>query len=126
MQQRLVQLYGALIAALGLVGLTVAGRHLFGIMNVDMLLDVVRVVLGASLLYVGFLPHDADTVRSALGTTGILYIGIAILGMLSPTLWGLLPMGLTGFDVTFHLLTGLVAAGAAWAPNSDSTAVTKI
>jgi hypothetical protein len=40
---------------------------------------------------------------------GVLYIGMGFMGLLSSTIWGLLPNGLTGFDILFHLVAGIVA-----------------
>jgi hypothetical protein len=122
MQKHLAQIFGILVAGLALLGFFVEDGHLFGLMNANILLDVLRVGLAAVLLYAGFGRASAETIRSALMFTSLLYVGLAVLGLISSTLWGLLPAGLTSFDIAFHLLAGIVAGVAATAPNSNRSA----
>jgi uncharacterized membrane protein len=112
MNVRLTKFYAVLIGALALLGLFVSG-HLFQLMNTDILIDVLRVALAGYLVYVGFIVHNERMAATALTVVGALYIVMGLAGLFSPTLGGLLPSGLTGFDIGFHLLTGLLAAGAA-------------
>lgn len=119
MQKQLAQIFGILVAGLAVLGFFVEDGHLFGLMNANFALDMLRVVLATALLYAGFGPASAQTIRSVLMFTGVLYIGMALGGLISPTLWGMLPSGLTGFDIAFHLATGAVATGAALATNSN-------
>src|SRR3982751_5462652 len=98
MNLQLVRMYGILIASLALLGLFV-NNHLFQLMNVDIALDGLRVLLAGFLLYVGFISKDRDLVDTALVGTGVLYVGMGILGLITPTIGGLLPSGLTGFDI---------------------------
>jgi hypothetical protein len=112
MQRQLAKVYGVLIATLAVAGLFASG-HLFDLMNVDPALDILRFPLAALLLYAGFGAATHDFVRGSLLGVGLLYVGMALLGLLDAELWGLLPSGLTGFDVAFHLLTGVAALGAA-------------
>lgn len=111
MSIQLVRLYGVLIAALAVAGVFVHG-HLLGIMNVDPALDALRGVLAVGLLYIGFGARDTASAHAALLGVGLLYVGMALGALVSPTIGGLLPSGLTGFDVAFHLITGIVAAAA--------------
>lgn len=111
MQRMVVRIYGVLIALLAVMGLFVNEGYLLGIMNADPALDWLRVGLALFLLYVGFMSEDDRLARVGLWTIGILYVGMGVLGMVDPELWGILPNGLTGFDVAFHLVTGLLAIG---------------
>jgi hypothetical protein len=122
MHKRLAITYGVLIGTLGLLGLFVSG-HLFAITNSDLALDLVRIALAGTLLYVGF--QDTDrAARAILGVVGVMYVGMGLIGLASPTLGGILPSGLTGFDIAFHLITGAVAGAAALMahPNRHSAA----
>ena len=112
MNIRLTRLYGVVIGALAILGLFVSG-HLFQIINTDIIMDFVRVVLAAYLLYVGVGVRSEDSATTALTVVGIVYVVIGLAGLFNPTLGGLLPTGLTGFDVISHLLAGLFAVGAA-------------
>lgn len=122
MQKRMAQIFGVLVAGLAVLGFFVEDGHLFGLMNANILLDVLRVGLAAALLYVGFGSAPAERIRGVLMFTSVLYVGMGVLGLISSTLWGLLPAGLTGFDIVFHLTTGLLAGIAAAAPNSNHSA----
>ena len=109
MSIRLVKIYAALIGVLAILGLFANG-HLFGVLNVDPAMDTLRVVLMAILLFVGFGPRDVNAAHIALFGVGLLYISMGVIGLGNPTLGGLLPSGLTGFDVAFHLAAGVAAA----------------
>lgn len=111
MSLRLTRMFGILIAALAVMGLFVSG-HLFGIMNTDPALDALRVVLASVLIYIGFAVRDNNLAHVALLMVGLLYVGMALVGLVSPTLGGLVPSGLTGFDIAFHLITGAIATAA--------------
>jgi hypothetical protein len=108
MNIQLAKIYGILIGALGIVGLFVSG-HLFGIMNVDLTLDILRIVLAAYLLYAGFVSKSDRAVNGGLLVVGALYVVMGVVGLADSTLGGMLPAGLTGFDIVFHLLTGALA-----------------
>jgi hypothetical protein len=112
MQKTTAKVYGVLIALLAVVGLFTSG-HAFDLMNVDPMLDILRVVLAAVLLYAGFGAAKQDFVRGSLMVVGFLYVGMGVLGLFNSELWGLLPSGLTGFDIAFHLVTGVAALGVA-------------
>lgn len=108
MKLQLTRIYAILITGLAIAGLFVSG-HLFQLMNSDNAIDFVRVALAAFLLYAGFVSRDRGTAKTALLTVGFLYIGVGLIGLFSPTIGSLLPTGLTGFDIMFHLLTGAFA-----------------
>ncbi len=108
MVKLIAQMYALIIGGLGLVGLFVYG-HLFGIMNVDTNLDILRLVLAGIFIAVIFGTKNARHMSSLLVLVGALYIGMGIWGVLDATLGGLLPASLTGFDIGFHLVTGVVA-----------------
>jgi hypothetical protein len=109
MQQQTAKVYGILIALLAVLGF-VTDSPTFGFMNTDNVLDFLRVVLAVVLLYAGFKSDSESFIRGSLVFVGVLYIGVGVLGLMSSTVWGLLPNGLTGFDILFHLVTGIVAA----------------
>jgi hypothetical protein len=111
MKQNIAKIYGVVIGLLALIGLFAQG-HLMGLMNVDGTLDFLRVLLAAALLYVGFSRGREREAGGVLTAVGVLYVGMALLGLVSQTLFGLLPSGLTGFDIAFHLVTGAIALWA--------------
>ena len=98
-------------------GSFVEGEHLFNLMNVDLALDLLRVVIAAALLYVGFGRASAGALRAVIIVVGALYVLMGLLAFADPTLFGLLPTGLTGFDIGFHLLVGLGALVLVFLPS---------
>lgn len=122
MQRTLAQILGVTVATLAILGLFVTEGHLFKFMNADLVLDIVRIALAIALLYAGFGRRDNDAARGVLMLTGGLYIGLGLLGIINSTIWGLLPSGLTGFDIAFHLLTGVAAAAVANAGHVEHSA----
>jgi hypothetical protein len=107
---KVARLYGILIAGLALIGLVVSG-HLFDLLNVDTLLNLTRIVLAIGLLYYGYVKNSKGGSATWLVVTGVAYLLIAVGGMIDATIGGLLPSGLTEFDIAFHLITGLLALG---------------
>lgn len=97
---------GALVAGLGVVGLISGDGRMAGVMNIDLMLDGARVALGALLIYASM--KSANTARTAFMAFGAAYIGMFILGLLSPTLFGLLPGGLGLVDNILHIGGGLM------------------
>lgn len=108
MNKMAAKVFGLVILLLAVVGVFVSGR-LFSVVNVDIALDLVRFGLAAALLYVGFSKASEDTASGAVMAVGILYVGLVLPGMLSREVFGLLPSGLTGFDLLFHIVAGITA-----------------
>lgn len=110
MERRTARVLGVLVGGLAAAGLFVENRHLVNLMNVDLTLDLLRIPIAAALLYAGF-KGSLGLVRRVLLIVGVLYIGMGLVGLFDRELGGLLPTGLTGFDIAFHLLSG---AAATW------------
>lgn len=103
------RILAVVIAALAIAGFFIEDDHLLGIMNVDLPLDILRTVLVLALLIVGFLRVPTAAVRGVLLVIGALYVGMGIAGIADPTLFGMLPTGLTEFDIVFHIVVGIAA-----------------
>ena len=112
----IARVLGIVVAVLALAGFFVEGDHLLGIMNVDLTLDIVRVVIAAALLYVGFGPAPLSAVRTVLIIVGAMYVLMGLLAFADRTLFGMLPTGFTGFDIGFHLVVGLGTLVVAFLP----------
>jgi hypothetical protein len=123
MNVMVVRLYAVLVLALSIVGFFVSG-HLFKIMNVDPALDLFRLALAVVLIRIGFSLEARDGREANFGLilVGVAYLGLAIGGLIDSKLGNLLPSGLTGFDIVFHIVTGLAALGVALMPVRRSTA----
>ena len=114
---------GIVVAVLAIAGLFMEG-HLFGLMNVDIAIDLLRVILAAALLYVGFADTSAGTLRAVVIVVGALYVVMGLLAFADRTLFGLLPSGLTDFDIGFHLVVGVGALALVFLPVSRGSEAT--
>jgi hypothetical protein len=116
MLRTIARVLGIVVGLLAIVGLFVEGNHLLGIMNVDLALDIVRIVIAAALLYVGFSRAPLTAVRAVLIIVGAMYVVMGLLAFADRTLFGLLPTGFTGFDIGFHLIVGAGALVVSFLP----------
>lgn len=122
MLRNTARVLGILVGVLALAGFFVEGVHLLGIMNVDLTLDVLRVIIAGALLYVGFANTSASTLRTVIIVVGAAYVLMGVLAIFDPTLFGLLPTGFTGFDIGFHIIVGIGALALALVPMGDADA----
>jgi hypothetical protein len=118
MLRTVARVLGIVVALLAVAGFFVEGDHLFGLMNVDIAIDLLRVVIAAALLYVGFGRATASAVRTVVIVVGAMYVLMGLLAFADSTLFGLLPTGFTGFDIAFHLIVGLGSLLLAFLPAS--------
>jgi hypothetical protein len=116
MLKLIARILGIVVAVLAIAGFFVEGDHLLGIMNVDIVLDVLRVLIAVALLIVGFGRVPIGAVRAVLIVVGAMYVLMGLLAFFDPTLFGMLPTGFTGFDIAFHLIVGLGTLIVAFVP----------
>lgn len=115
----IARILGIIVALLAIVGLFIEGEHLLGFANVDLTLDIVRIVIAVALLWVGFARVSRAALSTVLAVVGIMYVLLGILAFVDETIFGLLPTGLTGFDIGYHLVAGVVALIGAFLPLRD-------
>jgi len=117
MHKLVAKILGIIVAALAIVGFFIEGTHLFGLMNVDIALDITRTVVALVLLYVGFGRVSDSAARLVVAIVGGMYIVMGLVTFIDPTHFGILPTGFTGFDVGFHLIMGAAAVVIGFLPN---------
>jgi hypothetical protein len=118
------RILGVVVALLAIAGFFVEGEHLFDLMNVDIALDALRVVIAVALLYVGFARVRASAVKTVIVIVGVVYVLMGALAFADRTLFGLLPTGLTAFDIGFHLVVGIAALILAVVSTTRASATT--
>ena len=100
------QVIGVVLLALGVVGLF-SGDQFLGLLNIEIIEDVVHLAVGAVLLYVGFMLKDAAMGRSIVTVVGATLLLVGVIGFVSPSLFGLLPkVGYNLVDNVVHLVLG--------------------
>jgi hypothetical protein len=111
--KRFAQILGVVLILVGIVGLVLGDRVWLGILNVDIFEDIVHLVTGGILAYVGFGQTDLSTARSVVLALGVIYLVVGILGFVVPMMFGLIPHGYTIFDDLLHLALGVLGIAVA-------------
>jgi hypothetical protein len=93
----------------GIVGLVLGDQVWLGILNVDIVEDIVHLLTGGLLAYVGFSQTDLSTARNLVLALGVIYLVVGILGFVVPMMFGLIPHGYTLFDDLLHLALGILS-----------------
>lgn len=105
----LVRIYalvvGAVLIVVGVVGLVLGNRVWLGLLNVDILEDLVHLITGGLLVYAG-ITRDLGVARALLAALGVIYLMLGVLGFAAPEVFGLIPHGYTVFDNLLHLVLG--------------------
>ncbi len=114
----MVQLYakwmGIAIILIGVVGLISCEGSLFGLVNIDVIEDMVHLLTGGLMAYVGFGNRDFATAKAVVGGVGVAYLLVGVLGFITPTLFGLLPHGYSMLDNVLHIGLGVAGIAMAW------------
>jgi drug/metabolite transporter (DMT)-like permease len=108
------QILGVVLILVGLVGLALGNVVWGGILNVDIVEDIVHLITGGLLAFVGFGRMDLSVTRNVVGLLGIIYLMVGVLGFAAPTMFGLIPHGYTAFDNLLHLVLGGLSLAVAW------------
>jgi hypothetical protein len=111
--KRFAQILGVVLILVGLVGLLLGDKVWLGILNVDIVEDIVHLATGGLLAYVGFSQTDLSTARSVVLALGVVYLLVGILGFVVPMMFGLIPDGYTYFDDILHLALGVLGLAVA-------------
>ena len=111
--KRFAQILGVVLILVGLVGLVLGDQVWLGILNVDIVEDVVHLITGGIYSYVGFGRTDLATARNVVLALGVIYLVVGILGFVVPMMFGLIPHGYTIFDDLLHLALGVLGLAVA-------------
>src|SRR5262245_17090914 len=93
----LTKLVGIILVLTGIVGLALGDELLFGLLNIDLVEDIIHLLTGALLTYAAFRSAE-DQLRLIVGVLGVLSFGAGVLGFFLPTLFGLIPHTYTIVD----------------------------
>ncbi|MCS5721029.1 hypothetical protein N1028_02095 [Herbiconiux sp. CPCC 203407] len=115
----IARILGIVVALLAVAGLFVEGEHFGGFANVDLPLDIARIVIAIALLWVGFAHVRRAALSTVLALVGIVYLLMGVIAIFDADLLGILPTGFTGFDIAFHIVAGLLALIAAFVPRRE-------
>ena len=114
---------GIVIVLLGLGGLVLGEQALLGVLNIDLAEDLIHVLTGGLMAYVGFRGTTAAA-RAVVGGTGAFYLVAFLLGLTVPNLFGLLPHGYTLWDNLLHLVLGVLGIAVGFVVGRQTAATT--
>jgi hypothetical protein len=118
------QIIGVVLLLVGVVGLVLGDQVWLGILNVDIFEDIVHLITGGLLAYVGFGRTDLTLTRTVVGVLGVIYLAVGVLGFVVPMIFGLIPHGYTLFDNLLHLALGILSIALAWFVGGERAAST--
>jgi len=116
------QILGVVLLVIGVLGLLLGDGLLLGILNIDVVEDIVHILTGGILAYVGFGQRDEGLARNVVGALGVIYLLVGVLGFIVPMLLGLIPHGYTIFDNLLHLALGILSLVVAYGLSGGSQA----
>ena len=108
------QYMGLAIFGIGVVGLLAGEQPLLQLVNIDAVEDLVHLLTGGAMAYVGYASRDVELVNRVVGGVGVAYLVVGLLGFITPTLFLLLPHGYSLFDNLLHLAIGGIGIYLAW------------
>ncbi len=120
--RRYAQIIGVVLIVVSIVGLVLGDRVFLGILNVDIVEDIVHLVTGGLYAYVGFGRVDLATARNVVLVLGVIYLVVGIVGFVVPMMFGLIPHGYTVFDDLLHLALGVLSLALALFAPGGATA----
>ena len=113
---------GVVVILIGVVGLIAGEEPLLGLVNIDIVEDLVHLLTGGLLAYVGFGQRDEGLARNVVGGLGVVYLLVGVLGFAIPMLFGLLPHGYSVVDNVIHLALGVAGIAVAFLSRGGATA----
>ena len=113
---------GVVVILIGVVGLLAGEEPLLGLVNIDIVEDLVHLLTGGLLAYVGFGQRDEGLARGVVSGLGAVYLLVGVLGFVIPMLLGLLPHGYSIVDNIIHLALGVAGIVVAFSSRGGATA----
>jgi len=106
--QRVAQIFGVVFLLVGLLGLVTTplnlrGGLLLGLFPVNVLHNLVHLAFGVWGLVAG---RSVDGARQYCQISGVIYLVLTLVGFVSPTTFGLIPIG--SHDLWLHAVLGCV------------------
>jgi len=105
---------GVTVVLIGILGVVLGQRSLFGALNIDIAEDLIHLVTGGLLVYVGFAKRDSSFARAVVGGIGVVYLLVGVISFAEPNLLGLFPSEFSVLDNLIHLTLGILAIAVAW------------
>jgi hypothetical protein len=110
------QVVGVVLLLLGVLGLLLGDGLLLGLVNIDIVEDIIHLITGGLFAYVGFGQRDEGVARTVVLVVSVIYALVGLLGFVVPDMLGLLQQhGYTVGDNLVHLALGILGLVAVFA-----------
>ena len=109
------QVVGVVLLLLGVLGLLLGDGLLLGLVNIDIVEDIIHLITGGLFAYVGFGQRDEGVARSVVSVLSVIYLLVGLLGFVVPDMLGLLQHGYSVGDNLVHLALGILGLVAVFA-----------
>jgi len=126
MVKRVAMVFGVVFIIIGVLGFTVPGGMAMGdAANAPKLLGLFPVNLLHNLVHILFGVWGLAAARSFSGAVaycklgGMIYLALAVIGLVAPTTFGLIPLG--GNDVFLHTALGVLLVWAGFMAKEETT-----
>ena len=127
--QRVAQIFGIAFVIVAIAGFLASGGSMesdpemaakvFGLFPVNLLHNLVHLAFGVWGLLAG---RSYEAARSYARIGGVIYIVLAVMGFITPTTFGLIPIG--GNDIWLHALLGIALAAVGFTARPRGAAAT--
>jgi hypothetical protein len=109
------QIVGVVLLLLGVLGLLLGDGLLLGLVNIDIVEDLIHLITGGLFAYVGFGQRDEGVARTVVLVVSAIYLLVGLLGFVVPDMLGLLQHGYTVGDNLIHLTLGILGLAVVFA-----------
>jgi hypothetical protein len=102
---------GVVLILIGVVGVILGDPPpLAGLLNIDLVEDIIHLATGGLMVYVGFAQRDNALARNVVGVLGVVYLLVGVMGFIpgASSLFGLLAHPYTIGDILIHLALGVL------------------
>lgn len=127
MVKRVAMIFGVVAIIIGILGFTVQGGmqmgdaanapQLFGLFPINLLHNLVHLLLGVWGILAGR-TFSAAQAYCKLG--GMIYLALAVVGLIDPTTFGLIPIG--GNDIFLHTVLGVLLVWVGFVAKEENAA----
>ena len=115
--KKYAQIVGVVLLVIAAVGFIVGEDPLLGVLNIDLQEDIIHLLTGGLLTYVGFTKSE-KVVAGVVGILGAVYLLVGVIGVVSPGLLGILSHDYSLLDNIIHLTLGIAGLVVYFMSNS--------
>ncbi len=116
--KKYAQIVGVVLLVIAAVGFIAGEEPLLGLLNIDLQEDLIHLITGGILTYVGFTKSE-KVVADVVGILGAVYLLVGVIGFVSPSLLGILSHDYSLLDNIIHLVLGIAGLVVYFMSNSE-------